>query len=212
MPKNAQRYYPINLDITGRKCVVVGGGKVALRKVRSLLDAGGRVALISPKVATPLPKSNALRAVRRKYRAGDLKGAAIVIAATDDPAVNRKVSRDARRRNIPVNVVDQPDLCTFIVPACVRRGGLTIAVSTGGASPALAARIRQEIEEKYGEEYGRLVELIGDLRDRVIRNVPDAAARKAMFEKMSSPEMLKRLRAKGKQSMRAALRKLAGER
>ncbi|NOZ21052.1 MAG: bifunctional precorrin-2 dehydrogenase/sirohydrochlorin ferrochelatase [Planctomycetes bacterium] len=211
MSKNTPRYYPINLDIAGRKCVVVGGGKVALRKVRSLLDAGGRVVLISPGVSGRLPRAKALRLARRRYRASDLKNAALVIAATDDHAVNRKVSSDARKRNIPVNVVDQPDLCTFIVPACVRRGRLTLAVSTGGASPLLASHIRKEIETTYGPEYADLVNVIGELRDEVIRKVPDAAIRRELFEKMSSPKMLKRLREKGKRSLRAALRKLVAE-
>lgn len=145
--------YPLFLDLTGQKVIVVGAGKVATRKIRSLLAAGTRVTVISPR-AYRLPK--AVRWLKRRYRRGDLAGARVVVAATNDQAVNRQVCADAKRRKLLVNCVAPPDAGNFIVPSVVRHGHLTIAVSTGGVSPALAKRLRRDLERVLSKDYPEL--------------------------------------------------------
>lgn len=174
-------YYPVFLDIEGKRCVVVGGGTVAHRKVIMLLGHAGDVEVISPKLCPELKElvsDGSIKAVRRAYRTGDLDGAVVVIAATDDRETNERVAQEAREKRVLVNVVDTPDLCDFIVPSYVRRGDVTVAVSTNGKSPALARKIRKEIEKHFGAEYGALASLLeevrGELRDQQIRIPPDA--------------------------------------
>jgi siroheme synthase-like protein len=160
-------YYPVFLNIRGKKCLVVGGGAVALRRVEALLEHGAHVTAVSPCVTDgirELAADGKVALVSEKYQTHNLQGMTLVIAATDDPATNRRVAREAAGRRIPVNVVDAPELCNFIVPAVVRRGDLTIAVSTGGESPALARKMRVQLEKQFGEEYAVLTRLVGDVR------------------------------------------------
>ena len=139
--------YPLFLDLTDQPVIVVGAGPVATRKVRTLLAAGATVTVIAP-VATPaLRRLKAVRWLRRRYQAGDLRGARLVVVATDDLAVNRKVCAEAQRRRQLVNCAAPPDAGNFIVPATVRHGAFTIAISTGGASPAAAKALRQKLEQ-----------------------------------------------------------------
>jgi precorrin-2 dehydrogenase len=160
-------YLPVFLDVTAKPCLVVGGGATAERKAAALLDAGAAVTVVSPALTRGLAarvQARQLRHLARAYRSGDLDGATLVIAATNDPKLHRAIAADARAAGIPINVVDQPELCSFIAPAVVVRGALQIAVSTGGASPALAARIRRELELSFGEEYGRALEILRGAR------------------------------------------------
>jgi siroheme synthase-like protein len=136
-------YYPIYLDLRDRPVVVVGGGRVALRKVTGLREAGARVRVIAPRTVPPL---RAYQIDRRRYRPGDLRGAVLAFAATDDRAVNHAVAGEARRRRIPVNVADSLDDCTFLVPARLHRGDLQIAISTSGRNPRLAKALRRQLE------------------------------------------------------------------
>jgi siroheme synthase-like protein len=136
-------YYPVFLDLRDRPVVVIGGGRVARRKVQGLREAGARVRVIAPRIASRL-RADAL--VRRRYRPGDLRGAVLAFAATGDRAVNHAVAREARRRRIPVNVADSAAECTFLVPARLRRGGLHIAISTSGQDPRLAKAVRRRLE------------------------------------------------------------------
>ncbi len=149
--------YPIFLDLSGRRCVVVGGGEVANRKARKLLQARARVTVISPEIGAEL-ESVALEVHRRPYREGDLEGAYLAFAATDSREVNAAVAREAEERGVPVNVVDRPSEGNFALPSTLRRGRLQVAVSTGGASPTLARRIRNELEEVFGPEWAGIVE------------------------------------------------------
>jgi len=149
--------YPIFLDLSGRRCVVVGGGEVAGRKARKLLQARARVVVISPEMGAEL-ESVAVEVHRRPYREGDLEGAYLAFAATDSREVNAAVAREARERGIPVNVADRPSDGDFALPSTLRRGALQVAVSTGGASPTLARRIRDELEEVFGPEWAGVVE------------------------------------------------------
>jgi siroheme synthase-like protein len=162
--------YPAILLLDGRLAVVIGGGHVAERKVRTLLDAGARVRVVAEDPTRGIEaraERNEIELLQRRYRHGDLGGAVVAVAATDDEEVNRGVFAEATERGIPVNVVDQVELCTFIAPSIVRQGDLVLAISTGGNAPALAVRIRERLEREYGEEYGRFLELMGELRATV---------------------------------------------
>lgn len=162
--------YPAILLLDGRLAVVVGGGQVAERKVRTLRDAGAKVRLIADE-PTPtlrdLAEAGEIELLERRYTRGDLAGAVVAVAATDDEEVNRGVFAEANDEGIPVNVVDNTALCTFIAPSIVRQGDLVIAISTGGAAPALAVRIRERLERDFGEEYARFLELMSELREQI---------------------------------------------
>ena len=162
-------YYPAMLDLAGRDALLVGGGEVAAQKARPLLDAGVRLRIVAPALTASLRarvEAGDARWEAREVRPGDTAGAAVVVCATDERAVNRTVFEEASAAGIPVNVVDDPELCSFIVPSVVRRGPLQVAISTGGRSPAFAKFMRHTLEEAIGEEYGVLAELAGRMRDR----------------------------------------------
>ena len=170
MDKNRSKpvvYCPIFFNIQGRRCVVVGGGKVALRKVRMLLDCGADITVISPTShpgITKLSEKRAIHLIERDFKTEDLKGAAMAIATTDKKEVNRKVAVEAKRAGVWVNVADDPGPSDFIIPSFFRQGDLTVAVSTAGVSPALARKIRTQLEKSFGEEYAMLLSLIGEVR------------------------------------------------
>jgi precorrin-2 dehydrogenase / sirohydrochlorin ferrochelatase len=156
-------YLPIFLDVTERRCVVIGGGKVAERKIEALVDAGARVTVISPVVTSAITRwaaAGRITHAAREYHPGDIDGATVVFAATDNPALHRSIAAEANERRVPINVADKPDLCTFIAPAVAKRGALQIAVSTSGAAPAFAARICGEIEDQFGAEYALTLEIL----------------------------------------------------
>jgi precorrin-2 dehydrogenase/sirohydrochlorin ferrochelatase len=165
-------YYPISLDISGKRCVVVGGGQVARRKVGALLAGGADIQVISaepgPELAA-LEESGRIAVLHRHYRPGDLRKAFIAIAATDNSDINQQVVKEARQEAVLVNVVDDPENSDFIVPSCLRRGSVAIAVSTDGRSPALARKIRTRLEKEFGEEYASLVNLVSEVRAEVKR-------------------------------------------
>jgi len=160
-------YYPVCLDIEGKRCVVVGGGAVGLRKVRMLLDFGANVTVISPHLCPELRElvdEGRVDTVKREYETGDLEEVFLVVTATDDMAINTRVAEEATRKGKLINVVDVPLLSNFIVPSYLRRGDLTVAVSTNGKSPALARKIRTEMERHIGDEYAMLTSLIHEVR------------------------------------------------
>ena len=161
-----QPLYPVNLVLTGRPCLVVGGGRVALTKVRGLTDAGARVTVVAPEV---VPEVAALADVveLRPYRAGEAAGYRFIIAATGDPQVNQQVYDDGEAAGVWVNSADDPQRCSAILPARVRQGRLTLTVSTGGHSPAVAAWVRERLAREYGPEYDQLVGLLSEAREEV---------------------------------------------
>lgn len=188
------RSYPINLvGLADRRCVVVGGGEVAQRKVESLMEAGAdRVAVISPHLTRKLRALLQAKRIEhrpRGYQQGDLEGAFLIIAATDDPDVNRQVWQEAQERRLLVNVVDDPQHCNFFVPSVVRRGDLTISICTGGQDPALSARLRQELEPRFGREYAAFLEMAGALRERVGREL-SGRARSRFWNALADSEIL----------------------
>ncbi|HID64919.1 MAG TPA: bifunctional precorrin-2 dehydrogenase/sirohydrochlorin ferrochelatase [Anaerolineae bacterium] len=191
--------YPLTLvGLDAARCVVVGGGAVAARKVAGLRQAGAKPIVISPTLCPELEAQAAqgeVEVVRRPYRQGDLTGARLVIAATDDPAVNEAVCREAQAVGCLINVVDDPAHCSFFVPAVVRRGALTIAVSTGGKSPALARRIRQQLESLFDPAYGPLLDLLSRMRPTVQAAVSDPRRRATFWERLLDSDTLDRLRA-----------------
>lgn len=160
-------YYPAFIDVRGRRCVVIGGGTIGQGKVHRLRECGADVAVIGPEVGDSvrrLADGGMITWHEREYRSGDLEGVFIAIAATDDEMVNRVIADEARERGVLLNVVDARDLCTFIAPAVARRGDVTIAVSTGGASPALARRFREELSRSRLIEYADLAPLLSEVR------------------------------------------------
>ncbi len=168
-------YYPLFLDLTDRPCAVIGGGKVAERKVVSLVDAGAHVTVISPKLTNALEELSAKRKVKlthikKRFKAGMLDGFFLVVSASSSKAVNTLVSKEGRSAGAIVNVVDAPELCDFIVPSLVQRGELKIAVSTSAKCPGLAKELRLELEENYGPEYGEYVEILGAIRNKLLKD------------------------------------------
>jgi len=196
--------YPVVLDLAGRRAVVVGGGRVALRKARALADAGARVTAIAPRFLPAFAEDERLARVAEAYEARHLEGSALVIAATDDPAVNRRVADDARAAGILVNAVDVPEQCDFIVPAQVRRGDLVVAVTTGGAAPSLARRLRQRLEEEFGPEWADYLAALRSVRERVMAEGDPPAVRRRIFERLTEPDMLEAARA-GPDALRRAI-------
>ncbi len=201
-------FYIACLKLSGRRCVVVGGGDVGLEKVEGLLACDGDVTLIAPDATEPLrelAQEGSIRWEQREYAGpGDLEGVFMVIAATNDTDVNIRVYEDAERRAMLVNVVDVPPLCNFILPAIFRRGPLAIAISTAGASPALAKRIKAEIAEAYGEPYARLAELLNEVRGWAKGTLPTYQDRKLFFEAIvnGEPDPVELLRQGDEQAVR----------
>ena len=206
-PSEEPCYYPAFIDLRGKECVVVGGGKVAERKVLSLRCSGADVKVVSPEFTRRLERESAkgnIRLLRRAYKKGDLKNAFLVIAATSDAAVNRKVSEDAA---CLVNVVDMPELANFIVPATVKRGPLTIAVSSSGASPAMVKAIRIELEAMYSKDFGQFLFFLSGLRKKVMKDISDKKAREGFLKKVASEKMFEVLRKKGFKAARELVMK-----
>lgn len=180
-------FLPIFFDIKDKPCVVVGGGEIASRKASLLLEAGASVRIISPELGPSLAEwkeDGVISHEPREYADGDLEGAYLVIAATDNLEVNRQVSEDAHARRMPVNVVDQPELCSFVMPAIIDRSPVVAAVSTGGASPVLARLIRGRLESLIPAGYGRLAELASRFRHQVKEKITDATDRRRFWEEV----------------------------
>ena len=200
-------FYIACLKLTGRRCVVVGGGDIGLEKVEGLLASDAKVVLIAPDAIEPLQELAAEGSIeweRREYRSEDLERTFIAIAATDDTDVNIRVYEDAERRAMLVNIVDVPPLCNFILPAIVRTGPLAIAISTSGASPALAKRMKREIAAEFGEPYARLAEVLNEVRGWAKATLPTYQDRKEFFESIvnGDPDPVELLRRRDERAVR----------
>jgi precorrin-2 dehydrogenase/sirohydrochlorin ferrochelatase len=196
--------YPMMLNLAGRRALVVGGGKVALRKARTLADAGAAVLVVSPEFLPEFRSDRRLQCIQEPYAARHMAGMTLAIAATDDEAVNVRVAADARAAGALVNVVDRPALCDFIVPSVVKRGSLVIAVSTGGAAPSLARRLRERLERQFGPHYAIYVEVMGQVRrDLQARDLADDLRRR-LFERLSEDDIIAAAR-EGRDACRRAI-------
>jgi siroheme synthase-like protein len=190
-------YLSISVNLAGRRCVVVGGGEVAGRKVAALLEAGARVCVISPKLTAELQRlasSNAVEHLARDWRSEDLKDCLLAFAATDDPGVHRAIAEEARAQRVPINVADEPELCDFITPSVVRRGDLQIAISTSGASPALASRIRRDLQVIIGPEYETVAQIMRAARSYVRTRHHDSRVRARILQAIAGSDIAEHVR------------------
>ncbi len=190
-------YYPAFINIKDKECIVIGGGNIAERKALSLLNSGAKVKVISPELTDTLKKyvkEGQIRYLKRKYRKGDTKDAFVVIVATSDPDVNKKITKES---TCLVNVVDNPEISNFIVPSVLKRGLLTIAISTSGASPAMAKYIRKELEGLYGRDFGKFLNLLKKIRTEVLKKVSDKRKRETILKKLIEKNVIKALREEG---------------
>ncbi len=209
-------FYMACLDLTGRSCLVIGAGPVGLEKVEGLLAADGRVTVIAPEAVEEvraLADAGEIEWLPRRYETADLEGRFLVVAATSDTDLNVRVFRDAERRAMLVNVVDVPPLCNFILPAIVRTGPIAIAISTSGASPALAKRLKREIAEAYGEPHARLAELLNGIRGWARDTFATYGERKVFFEGLvnGEPDPVALLRAGDEEAVRALIARRQAE-
>jgi precorrin-2 dehydrogenase/sirohydrochlorin ferrochelatase len=190
-------FYPIFLNLKGKRVVVIGGGEIAERKVESLLGTGASVIVVSPAV-TPglaaLAGQDRILLRPRPYATGDCDGAALVLSATDDAELSRKVFEEAGASGALVNTADQPGLCDFFMPAIVRRGRIAIAISTGGASPALAAQLRHKISEVVEPEYAQLADLLSSVRNEIRSRIPGESERKALYYRILESDIIECLK------------------
>ena len=186
-------YYPVYIQLRQQPCVVVGGGKIAEGKVDGLLAAQANVTVISPDLTAhlgDLVEEKQITYLARTYQAGDLTGAFMVICATDQAEINHEVWQEASANRQLVNVVDDTPRCNFIAPSILRKGDLTIAISTSGKAPALAVRLKERLQRELGPEYERFLDLAGELREPLARHIPDFETRKALWYELVDSEIL----------------------
>jgi precorrin-2 dehydrogenase/sirohydrochlorin ferrochelatase len=208
------RYYPANLDVRDRECLVVGGGSVGERKVKTLLECGARVTVVTTlatKSLQDLASKGRIKLETREYEPSDMEGKFLVIGATDNEAVNEKVSRDAAERNLLCNIADRPASCTFVLPAIVQQGDLLIAISTSNKSPAVARRIRETLEKQFGPEYHALLNLMGAIRQKLLAQGKSPEAHKRKFEQLLDGGLLEKVRENRVQEIDELLKEVLGE-
>jgi siroheme synthase-like protein len=201
------KYYPVYLDLKAKSVLVVGGGTVALQKIPALLEGEAQVHLVSPEALPEIEQlavQGRITWSRRGYQREDLDGASLVIAATDDPELQKRVASEARARRIWVNVVDVPPLCDFIAPAIVSRGEIQIAISTGGAAPALAKFLRQKLEPILGPEYAEFVEIVRRHRPEILKLKKEK--RMSLWECIVSEPFFEQIRREGPEKAEARLK------
>jgi precorrin-2 dehydrogenase / sirohydrochlorin ferrochelatase len=190
-------YYPVLLDLSGKKTIVIGGGKVGQRKIETLLEYGASVHVISRDLTPELQRlleNGDIRLLAEEFDESLIRGAFLIVIATNDMTLNRRISLIAKDRNILVNAVDQPEECSFIVPSVIKRGDLLIAVSTSGKSPALAKRIREALECKFGDEYGYFLIMMGRIRKELISGCISEAERSRIFHDLVDSPILELIR------------------
>lgn len=209
------RRFAVHLDLSDRRCLVVGGGEVGWRKARALADCGARVTVVAERFCRGLRRSRRVRRVLRRFRPADLEGVWLVVAATDDRDVNRTVAREAHRRGLLVNVVDDPEASNFIVPAQFRRSRLTVSISTEGASPLLARKVKERLAQLLDETYAEWLELLAGFRSRARRCLRSPETRRRFFDALTSETFYSILKKEGRGGARryaqGLLRRLAEE-
>lgn len=208
------KYYPVYIDISKRKCVVAGGGDVAERKVERLLECGARVVVIGNELTPNLEamkNEEKISHIPDNYKNDYIEGALLVIGATDRDEINERIYRDSRERGILVNIVDDPAKCDFILPSVFQQGDLSIAISTGGKSPALARNLREELEQRYGHEYRILLNIMGDIREKIISRGEPSDENRKLFESVLNSDILQHIREKNWDKVRKIIHDLVGE-
>lgn len=192
---------------------MVGGGQVGTRKVKTLLECGARVKVISPEVTsalTELADKGRIDLELRTYRSADLDKAFLVIGATDDQVLNRQIHRDAEAAQRLCNIADQPALCNFVLPSIINQGDLTIAISTAGKSPAFAKHLRRQLTEQFGPEYGQMLELMGAIRQRLLAAEHAPEQHKPLFEQLIRRGLLELIKARDQRGIDALLQEVLG--
>jgi len=208
------RYYPVNLDIQNRKCLVVGGGSVGTRKVMTLLECGAVVTVVSSDVAEELlelAEKKMIELKRRPYESSDIDGMFLVIGATDNEELNRQINKDAEHQSKLCNIADRPEICNFVLPSIVNRGNLVIAISTTGKSPAFAKKMRQDLEKEFGEEYDEFLELMGAIRKKALSEKHEPEAHKHLFEQLINRGLVDMVRNNDKERINSLLLEIFGE-
>ena len=208
------RYYPIHLDIQDRNCLVVGGGGVGTRKVKTLLKCGAKVTVVSPEISDRLQnlaQSARLTLKPRPYRTEDIEGMFLVIGASDDETLNRQISSDAERRNTLCNIADRPEKCNFILPSILRRDDLVITVSTSGRSPALAKKLRKNLERRFGPEYGDFLKLMGAIRSKRLSQAHEPEVHKPLFEQLIDSNLIALIQEGKTEDINALLFEILGD-
>ncbi len=206
-------FYPVNLDIKNRACLVVGGGAVASRKARTLAECGAIVTVVSPEFSQSLRELETISAVIlicRPYETADLDGKFLVIGATNDAALNRRINADAESRHMLCNIADVPDICNFILPSIIRRGDLVIAVSTSGKSPAFAKKLRKDLEKNFGDEYARFLNLMSAIRNKLLLTAHAPEAHKPLFERLIHNNLLELIKNGQKEEINQLLFEVLG--
>ena len=208
-------FYPICLDLEEKLCVVVGGGRVAERKVLGLLSCSAQVSVISPELTDGLLRHHndgTIDWIDREYRPGDLNQAFLVIAATDDEETQKQVYEEAAAHNLLLNVADVPQRCNFILPATVRQGDLAISISTAGKSPALARKLRMELEKRYGVEYKILVDILGAIRPQILASGLSQSENEQIFKQLLHEDMAEWIRTQNWSSLENHFEKILRDR
>lgn len=213
MKSEPEVYYPVFLQLKDQPCVVIGGGKIAEGKVDSLLEARAQVTIISPDLTEGLSehvRAGRVAFIPRTYQPGDLRGAFIVICATDQPEINRQVWDEANANRQLVNVVDDTPHCNFIAPSIARQGDLTIAISTAGKAPALAVRLREKFQQQVGPHHARFLTLAGKLRQPLAERIPDFETRKALWYQIVDSDVLSHLEQRREDSALQKISEIVG--
>jgi precorrin-2 dehydrogenase / sirohydrochlorin ferrochelatase len=206
-------YYPVYIELREQPCIVIGGGKIAEGKVEGLLAGWANVTVISPDLTAhlrELVEEKKITYLARAYQPGDLTGAFMVICATDQAEINHQVWQEASANRQLVNVVDDTPRCNFIAPSILRKGDLTIAISTSGKAPALAVRLKERLQRELGPEYERFLELAGELREPLARHIPDFETRKALWYELVDSEILDVLARGDESAARAIISRVVG--
>ncbi len=208
------RYYPVNLDIQNRKCLVVGGGSVGTRKVMTLVECGAVVTVVSSDVAEELlelAEKKMIELKRRPYESSDIDGMFLVIGATDNEELNRQINKDAEHQNKLCNIADRPEACNFVLPSIVNRGNLVIAISTSGKSPAFAKKMRQDLEKEFGEEYDEFLQLMGAIRKKALSEKHEPEAHKHLFEQLINRGLVDMVRNHDEERINSLLLEIFGQ-
>lgn len=208
------RYYPVNLDVKNRKCLVVGGGSVGTRKVLTLLDCGAIVTVVSLDVSEKLLEladNGSIAWEKRSYLASDLDGMFLVFGTTDDEELNRQISADAEKLNMLCNIADRPEVCNFILPSIVNRGDLVISISTSGKSPAFAKKLRKQLEKQFGVEYAEFLRLMGAIREKLLSEKHEPEAHKHIFEQLINGDLVEMIKNNRKEDINSLLFDILGK-